>query len=82
MIPFQVPLHRALTQPMLIGGAPREFAILNIVLTSSMLFSLKSPLGLPLGLFLHAVSVALAKKDPYFFHVIQRALLQKKLYEA
>jgi type IV secretory pathway TrbD component len=26
---FSVPVHRALTQPIMLGGAPREFAILN-----------------------------------------------------
>ncbi len=82
MLQFSAPLHRALTQPMLIGGAPREFTIINLILTSTLLFSLRSPLGLPLGIFLHGVSVALAKRDPYFVQVIQRSLLQKKLYEA
>ena len=27
---FEIPLHRALTEPILLGGAPRSVAILNV----------------------------------------------------
>ena len=63
---FTVPVHRSLTQPILLGGAPREFAILNGTLGTALLFGLHSLIGVPVCLVLHVVAVALAKKDPQF----------------
>ena len=37
---FSVPVHRSLTQPILLGGAPREFAILNGTLAAALFFGL------------------------------------------
>ena len=79
---FEVPVHRALTQPVLLGGAPREFAIFNITIGAVFLFSIGSPLGIPLVLLLHTGAVLLAKRDPYFLEVFKRHIHKKAYYHA
>jgi type IV secretion system protein TrbD len=79
---FEVPVHRALTQPILIGGAPRELAILNGTITAALVLGLQSILALPIGIVLHVLAVAAAKNDPYFLAVFKRHLAQKAYYEA
>jgi type IV secretory pathway TrbD component len=77
---FSVPVHRSLTQPILLGGAPREFAILNGTLAAALLFGLHSLLGLPICLVLHAGAVALAKQDPQFLDTFKRHINHKPYY--
>ena len=79
---YQHPIHRSLTQPILIGGAPREFAILNLTFGAALIFGLRSLLGIPLVLALHAASVILASRDPYFLDTFKRHLNIKPYYEA
>ncbi len=79
---FQVPVHRSLTQPIMIGGAPREFSILNAALGAVLLFGLHSALGIPLFLFLQTVAALLARHDPYFLDTFRRHINQKPYYEA
>lgn len=79
---FEVPVHQSLTQPVLVGGAPREFAILNATITFAIVLGIRSLLGIPIGLFLHALAVALAKQDPYFLDTFRRHLTLKHFYEA
>ena len=78
---FEVPIHSSLTQPILLGGVPREIAILNGTLTAAIFLGLHSPLGIPIGLLVHWLTVAMAKKDPQFFETFRRQVKQKKYYE-
>lgn len=79
---FQIPIHNSLTQPILIGGAPREFAILNATLGTALLFGLHSILGVPLVIITHTVAVMLTKKDPMFLETFKRHLNHKPFYQA
>ncbi len=79
---FQVAIHRSLTQPILIGGAPREFAILNLTIGAALVFGLHSLLGVPLVLVLHGTAVLLAKRDPYFLDTFKRHINHKPFYDA
>jgi type IV secretion system protein VirB3 len=38
---FEVPLHQSLTQPLLLGGAPRSLAIVNGTLAAALGFGLQ-----------------------------------------
>lgn len=77
---FTIPVHRSLTQPILLGGAPREFAILNGTLGAALLFGLHSLLGVPLCVLIHFGAIALAKHDPYFLDTFRRHLNHKPYY--
>ena len=72
---FSVPVHRALTEPILLGGAPRAVAILNGTLAAALGLGLRLWLaGILLGLMGHAAAVWAAKRDPQFVDVVRRHL--------
>jgi type IV secretion system protein VirB3 len=55
---FTVPVHRALTEPILLAGAPRAFAILNGTLAGAIGLGLQLWLaGIVIGLLGHLVAV-------------------------
>jgi type IV secretion system protein TrbD len=70
---FVVPLHRALTEPILLGGAPRSIAILNGTLAAAISLGLRLWVaGLVLWLIGHGLAVWAAKRDPLFVDVVRR----------
>ena len=80
---FEVPLHRSLTEPILLGGAPRTLAIANGTIAAAVGLGLR--LWLPsLGLWLigHALAVWGARLDPQFVAVIARHVKQRVLLDA
>jgi type IV secretion system protein VirB3 len=77
---YQAPLHRSVTEPLLLAGVPREFAILNLTGATALVLGLHSWLGIPLGLLVHTIAVWGAKRDPYFLEVFQRHMRWKAFY--
>jgi type IV secretory pathway TrbD component len=72
---FTVPVHRALTEPILLGGAPRAVAILNGTLAAALGLGLRLWVaGLLLGIVGQAAAVWAAKRDPQFVDVVLRHL--------
>ncbi|HJZ31007.1 MAG TPA: VirB3 family type IV secretion system protein [Hyphomicrobiaceae bacterium] len=70
---FEVALHRALTEPILIAGAPRNFAILNGTLAAAIGLGLRVWLaGAAIWLVGHAIAVWVTHKDPAFLIVLSR----------
>ena len=60
-----MPVHRALTEPILLGGAPRAVAILNGTLAAALGLGLRLWIaGLLLWFVGHAAAVWAAKRDP------------------
>jgi type IV secretion system protein VirB3 len=75
---FEVVLHRSLTEPILLAGAPRSFAILNGTLAASIGLGLRLWLvGLAVWLIGHAIAVWVTRKDPAFLTVLSRHARQK-----
>ena len=75
---FEVPLHRALTEPILLGGAPRSVAIVNGTLAAAIGLGLQVWIaGVALWLVGHSLAVFAAKRDPDFLAVLLRHLRQK-----
>ena len=72
---YVVPVHRALTEPILLGGAPRAVAILNGTLAAALGLGLRLWIaGLLLWAIGHAAAVWAAKRDPLFVDVVRRHL--------
>jgi type IV secretion system protein VirB3 len=72
---FAVPVHRALTEPILLGGAPRAVAILNGTVAAALGLGLRLWIaGLLLWALGHAAAVWAAKRDPLFVEVARRHL--------
>ncbi|MGP0104061.1 VirB3 family type IV secretion system protein [Rhodoblastus sp.] len=72
---YMVPLHRALSEPILLGGAPRAIAIMNGTLAGAIGLGLRLWLvGLAIWAVGHAAAVWAAKRDPLFVEVVRRHL--------
>ena len=72
---FVAPVHRALTEPILLGGAPRAVAILNGTLAAALGLGLRLWVaGIHLWVIGHAAAVWAAKRDPLFVEVVRRHL--------
>lgn len=75
---FEIPLHRSLTEPILLGGAPRAVAILNGTLAAALGLGLQLwLLGLVVWILGHGAAVFVAKRDPQFLPVIIRHIRHK-----
>ena len=67
--------HRALTEPILMGGAPRSVAIVNGTLAAALGLGLRLWIaGLILWFIGHMAAVWAAKRDPAFVDVVRRHL--------
>jgi type IV secretion system protein TrbD len=72
---FSVPVHRALTEPILLAGAPRSIAILNGTLAGAIGLGLQLWLaGIAIWALGHAAAVWAARRDPHFVEVGRRHL--------
>jgi type IV secretory pathway TrbD component len=72
---FYAPVHRALTEPILLGGAPRAVALFNGTLAAAIGLGLRLWIvGVGLGLIGHLAAVWAAKRDPAFVDVVRRHL--------
>jgi type IV secretion system protein VirB3 len=78
---LEVPVHRSLTEPMLVAGLPRSLGLLLWTATSVFAFGLHQIWVLPIAVVLHGVLAAAAKRDPYFYDVFLRALRANRRLE-
>lgn len=70
---FEVPLHRSLTEPVLLAGAPRSFTILNGTLAAAIGLGLRLWIaGVLIWIIGHAVAVWVTRKDREFLTVLSR----------
>jgi type IV secretion system protein TrbD len=75
---FEAPVHRALVEPILLGGAPRALAIFNGTVSAALGLGLQQWLaGLLLWAVGHSLAVLAAKRDPDFAPVLVRHLRQR-----
>ena len=75
---YQIPLHRSLTEPILLGGAPRMVAIVNGTVAAALGLGLQLWLvGLLVWVIGHSISVWAARRDPLFMEVLVRHLRHK-----
>ena len=79
---FEVSLHRSLTDPIFMGGAPRAVAIVNGTLAAAVGIGLRLWLvGIALGLVGHVLAVWGAKADPQFMEEFARHVKHKSFLE-
>ena len=72
---FYAPVHRALTEPILLGGAPRAVAIVDGTLAAAIGLGLRLwVVGGAIWLLGHLAAVWAAKRDPAFVDVVRRHL--------
>ena len=69
----EIPVHRSLTQPLLMAGLPRGVTMVLWTGTAAVTLGLHQFWALPVALVLHAIFAAATRRDPYFFDVFVRA---------
>ena len=75
---FEAPVHRSLAEPILMGGAPRAFAIVNGTAAAALGLGLQQWVaGLLLWAAGHSIAVLAARRDPNFAPVLVRHLRQR-----
>jgi type IV secretion system protein VirB3 len=75
---FETPVHRALVEPILLGGAPRGVAILIGTLAAALGLGLQQWIaGLALWTIGHTLAAFAAKRDCDFAPVLARHLRQR-----
>jgi type IV secretion system protein VirB3 len=80
---FEVTLHRSLTEPILLGGAPRSVAIAVGTLAAAVGIGLRLwAAGVLVWMVGHALAVWGAKVDPQFVEVFARHVKQRPLLDA
>ncbi len=73
---FEAPVHRALTEHILLGGAPRSVAILCGTLAAAIGLGLHLWIaGIAFWAIGHGAAVWAAKRDAQFVEVVRRHLL-------
>ena len=72
---YAMPLRTSLTRPILLGGVPRAFAILNATIGAAIGFGLQQPfIGFPLWAMLQGAAAWAAARDPWFLETWPRHL--------
>jgi type IV secretion system protein TrbD len=72
---WSVPLHRSLTEPILMGGIPRGIAIALGTLAAAVGLGLQLWLaGIAIYVLGHGVALFLTRQDPQFLAVFARHL--------
>lgn len=75
---FEVPLHRSLTEPILLAGAPRAVSIINGTVAASVGLGLRLWIaGILVWLVAHMIAVWATRKDPAFVEVLSRHIRHK-----
>ena len=75
---FSIPVHRSLTEPILMGGAPSGAAILNGTIAAALGLGLQIwLLGIAYWAISHGICVFAAKRDPKFLEVLTRHIRHK-----
>jgi type IV secretion system protein VirB3 len=75
---YEAPIHRALAEPILLGGAPRGLAIVNGTVAAAMGLGLQQWVaGLILWALGNTVRVFADKRDTDFDDVLARHIRQK-----
>lgn len=76
---YAIPLHRSLTEPILMAGAPRGAAIAIGTLAAALALGLRLWIpGLLLWALGHTAAVLLARGDPDFMAVAARSARHKE----
>lgn len=75
---FSIPVHRSLTEEILLGGAPRAASILNGTIGAALGLGLHQWFaGLLFWAVAQGICVFAAKRDPKFFEVLIRHVRHK-----
>ncbi|WP_315374405.1 VirB3 family type IV secretion system protein [uncultured Selenomonas sp.] len=77
---FSLPLYRALTEQILMLGAPPQMIVFNAIIFCIFVFSFHFFWIIPLNVAIHVLIIYVTKKDPQAFECLVAYLHQRKSY--
>jgi len=78
---YRIPLRTSLTRPILMGGVPRNFAILNATIGAAIGFGLQQPfIAFPLWAVLQGAAAWAAARDPWFLDTWPRHMAKPQYF--
>lgn len=78
---FYMPVHKSITEPMLWGGVPRDFLIVNMTIGMAIGIMLKLYPFLLVTFAAHVVAKMLTKKDALFFKALVKHIKEPRYFE-
>lgn len=75
-----LPLYRALTQQLLVAGAPRSIIVFNFCIAAIFIMALHFIWIIPLNIAIHCGAVYVSKSDDQFFDAFRRYLHKQHYY--
>lgn len=78
---YNAPIHQSLIEPLLFGGCPRSFALLNGTLTAAIGLGLQQWYFFIVGIILHCLGAFAARIDPEFFDILLKHVKEKSYLE-
>ena len=79
---FKLPLFAALTEPVLLMGAPPAMIVFNLCLAGIFVLSFHFFWVIPLNLAIHAATIYATKQDAAAFDCLRCYMQQKRNYNA
>jgi type IV secretory pathway TrbD component len=71
---LRVPIHHALTTPLLLAGIPRSACYLLWTLAAAFAFGMQEIWVVPIASALHLALMALTRYEPHFMVVFRQAI--------
>lgn len=78
---YEVPIHQSLVEPLLFGGCPRTYALINGTITAALGIGMQQYYMFAVGIGLHFIGALAAKSDPDFFDILTRHIKEKPYLE-
>lgn len=69
---YQITIHKSLTEPIMMGGVPRNMAIVNATIGAAFGIGGKTWYVIPIFIFLHICLRAAHKKDHQYLYCLAR----------
>lgn len=76
----ELPLYRALTEQLLVAGAPRSMIVLNFCIATVFIMALHFLWIIPLNIIIHCGAAYVSKSDDQFFDAFRRYINKKHYY--
>lgn len=77
---YESPIHRSLTEDILLGGVPRDYALINGTIGAALGIGGGSWYLIPLFLVIHIGLAYITKNDTQFIDCLRRHFYHKKYY--
>ncbi|MGH6951874.1 MAG: VirB3 family type IV secretion system protein [Vitreimonas sp.] len=78
---YRIALRTSLTRPLLMGGVPRTFAIMNATVAAAIALGLQQPLiGVPLWIIVQAAGAYASARDAWFLDTWPRAMAKPSYF--